>query len=447
MSRLALGLICLLAFTSSAWAQGADDPDRVPGLDETSSGIIQAGPLAPIAVVEGPGIKVAEGTAIYPTVGADTGFVSNVFYQEGNPIAAGLFRLIAQVGTGSLNGRRLRPPAGGRANLGDFQHREELRLSYDFYLSGDDYVNEQNGLGIAATLRGTVYPQRTWSFLYLDTFERIIRATNFESTERLNRNINRLYLGVQYAPPGRSIRGMIRYTNTLDLFEDGDNQFANRMQNALGLTISWRVRPVTVLFADFNQGFYFGLGDATMYAAPKQDSYPLTAVVGVQTLLSLKTSLVARVGYTNGFYAGPSYSAATGGVDFGWRYSPMGRVTATYEYVHEDSINANFFRDHRVRLALTQQFVPFVVNVEPEIRFRQYRGVTSLIPTAPTDTRDDFIMAVSAAARYNFRDRYAAVAQYRFSTVQTDFRHMIDGDIDDPTFLRHEIILGFRAGL
>lgn len=446
MSRLALASICLLAFTSSTWAQGAEDPDRVPGLDETSSGLIPAGPVAPIGVVEGPGIKVGEGTAVYPTVGVDTGFVSNVFYEDTNTNVAGLFRLIAQIGTGSLNAKRLQPPAGGRTNLGDFQHREELRLSYDFYLSGNDYVNEQNGLGIAATLRGTVHPQRTWSFLYLDTFERVIRSANFETTSRINRDINRLSLGLQYAPPGRSIRGMLRYTNTLDLFE-GDNQFADRMQNAFGLTIAWRVRPVTVLFADFNQGFYFGLGDATANALPKQDSYPLTAVVGAQTLLSLKTSLVARVGYTNGFYAGPSYSAVTGGVDFGWRYSPMGRVTATYEYIYEDSINANFFRDHRARLSLTQQFVPFVLSVEPEIRFRQYRGVMSLIPTAPTDTRDDFIMAATASARYNFRDRYAAVAQYRFSTVQTDFRYMIDGDIDDPTFLRHEIIFGFRAGL
>lgn len=448
MLRPVLATLLLLVSPTSSFAEGdAQDPtapDRVSGLDEQSAGIVPAGPLAPIALVEGPAIRVNDSTAVYPSIGADTGFVSNVFFQESNTQMAGVFRLLGQLGTGSHNAQR----RGYSSVRPDLEHREELRLSYDFYLSGNRYVSGQNGLGAAATVRGTVHPGRTWSFLYLDAFERVIRSPNFESGERIDRNINRLYLGVQFSPPGRSVRGIARLTNTIDIFDKQAHQFADRMQSGLGLTLSWRYRPMTVLFADVNQGLNLPLGNGTVYAAPKATSFPLTVTTGIQTLLSLKTSVVARIGYTEGFYsAGPSFSTLIGGVEFGYRYSPLGRIAGVYEYVVEDSINSNYFRDHRLRVNVRQLYAPFTLSLDPEIRIRQYRGVQTLIPMAPSDTRDDFIAAVAASARYSFRDRWAAVAQYRFSTVQTDFRYMFDGDVDDPTFLRHELMFGIRAGL
>lgn len=427
----------------------AEDPDRIPGLDETNVGVIPFGITAPIGVVEGDGIKVGEGTVLYPLLGIDTGFVSNVFYEDGDEgtNGAGLVRVIGQIGTGSLSPARLRPRSAGELNPGSFQYRANLRLSYDFYLSGNDFVSDQHGLGIAAQFRGVVRPQSTWSFMFLDNFERLIRSTNFESDEMINRDINRLSLGLQYAPAGRSLRGLLHYDNVIDFFESGDHRFANRMQNTIGLTAAWRLRPVTVLFADLTQGFFWGLGDATVYANRKVDSYPLTASAGIQTLLSLKTTLVARAGYTNGFYsAGPSYSAVMGGVDLGYRYSPMGRVTGQYQYAHQDSINANYYRDHAIIFRVDQQFAPFSLSVAPELRLRHYEGIMTLIPTAP-DTRDDLILSVAAAARYNFRNSFAAVLQYRLTAVQTDYRYTADGTTDDPSFARHEVIAGVRAAL
>lgn len=423
------------------------DPDQVPGLDETSGGYAVTGMYAPVGAVEGKGIKVGEGTSLYPTVGLDTGFVSNVFYEDTSGVPAGMLRLMAGIGTGSLSAARLAPRSGGTRNVGDVQHRAELRLSYDFWLSGNDYVNEQNGLGIAATARGVFGPQRTWSFLYLDNFDRIVRSANFESTSQVTRDINRLVLGVQFAPPGRSVRAMLSYSNTIDIFESDAHAFADRMQNAFSLTGAWRFRPYTVLFATVSQGIYLGIGNNTMRANEKVDSYPLAVSTGIQTLLSLKTSLVGRIGYTNGFYSsGPSYSAVLGGVELGWRYSPLGRVTAMYEYRHDDSINANYYRDHRLSLDIQQSFVPFLFNVTPQLMFRHYDGITTLIPTYPDD-RDDVIVNVPVAMRYYFRDSLAAVLQYRYSAVLTDYMYSSDGDIDDPSFSRHELILGVRAGL
>ncbi len=418
-------------------------PDSVSGISSTSSSVNPSSSLAPISIVEGPGIKVGEGTVIHPIVGLETGFISNAFYEDTNPVGAGILRLVVQLATSSLGPDRLAPNGedvdAQNTSVGSMEYRAALRASYDFYLSGNNNLQAQGGLGIGALLKGTVFPRQTWSFLYHEDFERVIRATNFESTDRTNRDVNRIQLGLQFAPVGRNLSGLLHFEDVVDVFEDSDQQFANRLQNTLGLTVNWRFRPMTVFFGDATIGMFQGLGSKSV----KNDSYPLTIATGVQTLLTLKTSIVARIGYTNGFYsAGPSYSSVLGGLQFGYRYSPGGRVTAMYEYLHQDSINANFYRDHAFKLGLEQEFAPFVVTGLGEMRFRQYQGVSSVV--AGPDTRDDVIFAATAGIRYNFRKTLGAVVEYRFSTVQTDYMSAAG---DDPSFARHEVVLGVRAAL
>ncbi len=422
-------------------ATASADPDDVVGLTGTMSAISRNSALAPLTVVEGPGIKVGEGTVLHPVLGLESGFISNAFYEDTTPRSTGVMRLVAKIATSTLTDERLTPAEDGAvSHPGSMEYRASLQLSYEFYLSGDETLQAQGGLGAGAMLRGTVHPGRTWSFLYLDTFDRVLRATNFESVERTNRDVNRLQLGVRYAPAGRSIDGILHYSNLIDVFEDADQRFASRMQNSAGLTVSWRYRPVTVVFAEATQGVFTGLGDASA----KVTSFPLTLTTGIQTLLSMKTSLVARIGYNNGFYAsGPSFSAVLGGLQLGHRYSPNGLASLSYQYGHFDSINANYFRDHALVLDLEHRFVPFVVNVRPSLRLRHYEGVTAVAP-GPT-TRDDVIFSLDATARYNFRNSLGAVLVYRANSVQTDYMSALDGD--DPSFVRHEVIAGVRAAL
>ena len=442
-----ISVLALLAGSATIASADSGSPDTVGGISTVSPGIAPEGAIAPVSVVEGPGIKIGEGSVLHPIVGLETGYTSNVFYESANATGAGILRLIVQIGAGSLTPQRLAasqdPESNQQANSGVLEYRADLRATYDIYLSGKDSVGSQDGLGIGALFRGIVYPKHTWSFLYLEDFQRLIRSTNFESSQQTNRDINHLQLGVQYAPVDHSISGLLHFENVVDVFEDSQQQFANRAQNTAGLTVNWRFRPVTVLFFDANMGFYSGLGTDSK----KVDSYPLVAQVGIQTLLSLNSTLVGRIGYTNGFYStGPSYSAPTGGLQLGWRYAPTGRVTALYDYSHQDSINANYFRDHMFSVLLEQQVGALILNVQPELRLREYQGVNQLVMST-TPTRDDVIVAVSAGLRYNFRDSFAAVLQYRLSAVSTDFRYTVDGKQDDPSYTRHEIIAGVRAAL
>src|ERR1043166_4889601 len=145
MKRLAklagLGL-CLGAVLGSARAHADDGlPPPPPWMDPTDA-------LNPLSMVSGAGIKVGEGTIFQPQVGIETGVVSNVFYQDTDPVTSGLLRLLVEVGTGSLPDQRLgfhatsdgtpdtaAAPTVAFTEPGDFQYSANLFATWDQYLS------------------------------------------------------------------------------------------------------------------------------------------------------------------------------------------------------------------------------------------------------------------------------------------------------------------------
>ncbi len=442
MRRLGHVCVVLVALAAPAAAQGTGD-----GAGLSLNAVSVENPTTPVSGVSGDGYKVGEGTSLYPVIGASTGFVSNVFYEEDNPHPAGVLRLVGQIGAGSLSTSRLsvNNPAGSddgsATNLGSFQYLASLRLAYDFLLSGNDAVTDQGGLGVGATLRGLANPNGPFSFGFDDNFVRLIRAANFETDADTNRDINTLGLNLIYHPRGRTISGYLYYNNAIDIFENDDINFADRIQHRFGVHPTWRVFPKTAVYADVSLGVFRGLGASTA----KVDSYPLIAQAGIGTLLTPMTTLALHAGYTNGFYAsGPSYSGIMGGANFGYRYSQLGRVTLTYDLMYQDSVNANYYRDHVFRMAVQHAIIPFALTLQPEVHLRQYNGVT-LVMGPPT--RDDVIFALSAGAHYNFRDSIAVTLDYQFSWVSTDYRYMAGMVLDDPSFARHQMLLGVRWAL
>jgi hypothetical protein len=239
-------------------------------------------------------------------------------------------------------------------------------------------------------------------------------------------------------PRGRSLSGYAYYQNTIDVFER--TSFANRLHNLAGVRVNWQWLPLTRVFVDVSGGYFTGIGNSL-----KVDSFPVTAIAGIQTALTLNTTINAHAGYTNGFYAsGPSYSSVAAGVLFGYRYSPLGRVTALYSYDHQDSINANFYRDHVFQASIEHYFVPFVVFARPELRLRQYEGTVVMGTTG--NTRDDLILGATVGMRYSFRDWIAGTLDYQLSVIQTDFTYDAgSGLVDDPSYVRQELLLGVRA--
>jgi hypothetical protein len=457
MKTLAVFLRLGVSFgaTAAVFAPQAHADDAIP---PAPSSMTPGSAVDPIAIVSGAGVKVGEGTIFRPQIGIETGVVSNVFYQPDGPVTAGLLRILAEVGTGSLPSQRLSHRTSGDdqdpnteqnttvVNVGDFQYSADLYAAYDQYLSTNDNVQAQGGLGGGLLFRGIVNPERPVRFGFQEDFSRVIRATNFESPNDTNRDVNRLELRLNYVPTGRSLDGYLYYVNTIDVFEADSQQFANRLQNTVGVRLNWQWLPLTRVFLDVSEAYNTGIG-----SSEKINSYPFTALTGIQTALTLNTTINAHAGYTNGFYAaGPSYSSLTAGLQLGFRYSPLGRVQLLYDYVHQDSINANFYRDHMFQIMLEQYFVPFVLYAQGELLLRQYDGTivmgTNGSNSAIGNTRDDVIGGVTVGMRYNFRDWIAATLSYQLQAVETDFRYNIDGRVSlDPSYVRQELLVGVRA--
>lgn len=409
-----------------------------PGGEITIRALDPESATEPVAGVEGPGIKIGEGTVLHPTIGVEGGFDSNIFHEEADTNAGGILRLLAQIAVGSLSEQRLTPASqnGGEPDPGFFQYRASLRAAYDWILSGNNAASDTSGLGIGATAGATLNANGLVSFSASDNFLRLIRAANFETGVNTNRDINTFDVNLVLHSPKTTLSGMLYYRNTIDVFERSEQSFADRIQHRIGIRPEFRFRPKTLFFADISQGFYRGLGNST-----KVSSNPFTAVAGVGTLFTPRTSLNFQAGYTNGFYSsGPSFSALELGAQIGFRYATRGHAALMYNLHHEDSINANFYRDHIIRLIVQHQFAPLLAMVQPEVHFRRYEGIT-IIPGPAT--RDDVIVSVIGGVHYNLRDYLAATLDYRFTLVSTNYR----GNNDDPGYAQHQLLAGFRWAL
>jgi hypothetical protein len=411
------------------------------------------------AIVEGPGIKVGEGTVIHPIFGAETGVIANVFREQDGGATSGILRLIGELGIGSLSPQRLEMAQGPLAarsgeeeegaatapSKGKLEFRADLSLTYDEYLSTNLAVRAQRDLAVSAGLRAIAFPMDTWSIAFDDQFTRETRPTNFESRSGVDRDINTLRLQLLFQPRLRTLAAALRFENRIDIFEAGDHDFANRLQNTIGLRLNWQFLPVTRFFADASIGFFSGLGNDST----KVSSLPLRLLVGAQSALTTKTTVNTRIGFGKGFYAsGPDFTNVIFGADIGYRYMPVGRVTFLYDFDFGDSINANYYRDHAFKTTIEQQFAPFVVNASAELRFRGYRGITQTVDLVGPDDRDDLIFALGFGGHYNFRDWFAATLNYTLATDQTSYQYMTaDGYADDPSYTRQELLIGVRAAL
>ncbi|HEX4454007.1 MAG TPA: hypothetical protein VH143_24255, partial [Kofleriaceae bacterium] len=198
--------------------------------------------VAPISTVEGPGIKIGEGTVLHPAFGLEGGYTSNVFYAAQNPIGAGVLRGLVQLGAGSLTGQRLdSQPESDAPVEPSFQYRASVRASYDAVISGDAVARDTGGVGVGATFHGVVNPAGAWTFGVDEDFQRIIRAANFETSENVNRDINNFSLNLLWHPQDRAVSGYLYYNNVLDIFEQNLGVYPDRLIHNFGIHPQWKI--------------------------------------------------------------------------------------------------------------------------------------------------------------------------------------------------------------
>jgi hypothetical protein len=399
---------------------------------------LSASALAQDVVIQGPGIKLGESTVVHPRTGAEAGFLSNVFYEEDDPIVAPIVRFLA--------GFDLQPSGIDRLGAEERHRTIDFKLGaevvYQEYVSGSDAVRSQRSLDADATGSITFNPDGAVALDLGDRFVRTARPTNFESSSQLTRDRNHFRAESRYQPGGRLLTFGLRYENVIDVFESDDSDFANRMHQTVGLNGKWKFFPYSQLWLDASLGFFGTIGEASEAANYKIGSNPLRILAGIDTVLTEATTIKAYAGYADGFYeSGPSFRSMVGGADFGWRYMPVGRLSVGYKYDVNDSINANYYGEHHIRAGIGQTLRRFLITLGTGVRFRGYRGVPMSVGGTNAN-RDDFIYEAGARIDFFAADRLSIYLDGGAQSVSTEFR---DLQGDDPSFLRAEIVAGVVA--
>lgn len=399
--------------------------------------------------VEGPGISVGDSLVLHPSVEAQGGYISNVFYEEAGALGASLLRVNVGLDVAS---KKIKPEEGfgdedpaNDAAPRDVEMRVGARLSYEQMLSDRETVRDQSNASFDVNGHFNFRPGRPISFQLDERILRDIRPRNFEATSSTARINNSVVAGVTWAPGGGAIWGQLRYENYLDIFEDSSTQFANRMNHTIGLQGNWQWLPFTRFFADATYGFYGPLGSSELQGAPfKASSQPIRGVVGIATNVTAAMTVKLRAGWQYASYSvGGGYNAPVVGAEWGFRYAPEGILSVEYELDRYDSVNANFFRDHRLQARIEHKLGRIELSGGLTGRLRRYQGVPAQVGPA---TRDDVIFSSVARAGYVFGERYALTLQYIGTIVATDYVSTFEGVSDDPSFGRDEIMLGLRAG-
>ncbi len=397
--------------------------------------------------LEGKGMEVSPGTVIHPNVGAEFGVIDNLFYEQDSVVTTALMRLTANF---ALASEKITPDEpvpgeepGNEAAPQTFEFRASGGLRYEEFFYYDNVSTAaQRNLAFDTQAHLQVYPAGTWSFIADDRLRRDVRPRNYEDPSSTNRIDNLLDLGLRFPPGGRTISGTLRYQNALDVFED--SAVANRMNHTLGLRGDWQWLPFTRFYSDVSLGFFGPIGSSGM-ALTKQGSMPIRGIVGIATTLTEPLTLKAHAGWGYAPYdAGEGYNGPLFDVELGYQYAPAGRAVVEYNYDYEDSINANYYRDHKLQARVDQQLIDkLVLSGSLDLRLRSYRGITGSISANPS--RDDLVLAATARAQYVLTERYYLTGTYVGMTDQTDFTYMTVSGPDDPSFTRHELMFGARA--
>lgn len=402
--RAALLAVVLLTLARTGFAQQ---------LGPVSGGSI-ATPVPPLSPENG--AQVGEGVLLHAGVGVEAGYDSNVFYDQFNPAGSAIIRVTPffDLTNTARNGEI---PSGLFFDL-------RAALTYRKYLSSDMYVSRLAGAfmpAISGSLehnsRGTLALGVTESFSRLQdppyvrtqTDADIIRDNNVASAQ------------LRWSPGGGRLQGVLRYTNTLDLFETESLKQASSIGHEGMIDLSWRWLPKTALFLQVRQGYISYLNTQTTggsLTGTKFSSAPLRATVGLRGLITDKTSVAIAVGYQNGFYSNGTNSSGTFGPVLAAAelvISPIytTKITVGVRHDFQNSVIGNFYYDEGAYASIAYQtLTKLIAQLWTAYDNRQYHGLAAAQPgLGLPDSRTDNGVQAGAMLDYYLKSwAYAGVS-------------------------------------
>ena len=383
------------------------------------------------------GLQLTEGTLLHAGAGAEAGYDSNVYYaNRGSNISAGVARVTAFLEYTNAT-RTGEVPAGAFFDIA-------ASLQYREYLS--NRVDERNQRAFLPTASASVElsSSQAVSVTLSDSFARTEDAPYLSGQGPIVRYGNQALAQVRLAPGGGRLQGILRYTNTIDIFgaSNASYRYADSMTHEGMLDFSWKWFPKTALFLQGRQGYiqYF---NGASNGQQKYSSYPLRATVGLRGLITEKTTVGVAVGYANAFQTnGTSTSGVLGSLFFSAdvMYRPLLTTLITLGYRHDfqNSLISHFYYMDGIYASLQQQVAGrMTLGVSGRWEHRNFQGNISVLPGAPPLNRVDNFFQVGATADVALKGGFYLGVGYSLLINESDYVAMADGI--SPDYVKHQV--------
>ena len=277
---------------------------------------------------------MGESAMLHAGVAAEGGYDSNVFYSE----AASRRRMLRVTPFLQLTNatRTGAVPSGVYFDL-------NTSLTYREYLTDDEQVKAQR----AFNPRG-VRPCRILLGPDLQPLSERLLPVRVEdppyvrSDAHITRDDNVANLQLRFTPGGGRLRGLVRFTNVIDIFETAPYDSANSMRNEVMFDGSWLWLPKTALFLQVSQGWVHYLDEAK---ALQRTTPPTPIPPGHRGLTRPPHGEVVAergLGLPNAFYAGGGRarpgSATSRASPSQHRPTPYTNLTLGYRHEFRNSI-------------------------------------------------------------------------------------------------------------
>jgi hypothetical protein len=324
----------------------------------------------------GRGLLLGEGAILHAAVLAETGYDTNVFYQEQRPSSAAIVRVRPALLLTNTR-RNGQMPENLAYSLG-------LSLTYREYLSDSPVIRDQRALSPAANLGIAIAPRRPMSLTLSDTFVRDEEAPFDVSSETIVRYHNSASAQLGFAPGGGRFATTLRYTNGYSWYQNVAYRYGSNMVHGGLLDLSWRWLPKTAVFAQGTTSYVDYTEEQAQGAQTRRNSLGWGASAGLRGLITPKISSTLAVGYLTADYeAGPAASVpvedpsiVTAVANISWRPVVTSSLTAGYQRQFRNSpLIGTFFYVDAASLILTYEQRLFIFAAEARYEHRRYGGV------------------------------------------------------------------------
>jgi hypothetical protein len=379
--------------------------------------------IVPTRYNEGPGVKISDSLVFHPGVEVAGHFDSNPLLD-----LATLSPQRRTNGDGTVSASRTA------------EFRLKTAVSFREYLSGNENVKQMRALELDAGIMLALFPQSLFSVDISDDFARTVQPRYGEVSDTIARDSNRATLKLKLTPGGGRLQFALGYSNNLDVFEDPDLAGANKMFHEIQFNAKWKILPKTAIQLDVIEQIYDyfnpGGGSYSNLTIQKAESAPLRIYFGLLGLITPSLSILAKIGYGNGFAQNNavSYNHMLGIFELGYQFGPFAKFKLGYEHLFQDAIFASYYTDELVYVGYDHIIASrFILFARGEYRFRKYEG----LPTGVGATSiSQNLVGLSLGADYQIKDWIYVGLGY---DLQVQNRSGAASSTYAPNFTKHQI--------